>query len=1488
MIHNIIHISDIHIRSGDSKKSRYDEYISVFNNLAESVSQQPSILNKSAVIVITGDIFHDKNRIGPSGLEAATYLLQKLSPLATVIIIRGNHDYRQDHPLEHDMISALVSYNIPNVIYFDKTDVHKFQNIYFGLTAIQETLLYGSTSGIANNLPPFPAITSDVLENTYKVALFHGTINGCTLQNGSKTTRDGYPIDWFQGYDTILLGDIHLQQVNRASIIDNTPCTLPHTSICQTYSYENQIPWGYAGSLVQQDFGETIKGHGYVLWNLREKLINIYHVKNNYGMIKIHFNGNIDELDVEHKQYIKPITRLAALHKIINTKWFPDMLHVRVFSSIGADITAEDLRLIAHKIESYGKTVLSITKKTLNTTNANVDKPTDIVDSSEILNINSTESLVEYIQNKINSDNKTLSTDKWKQWILHPETLIIPLEYIPHKIYAKIQSKGFAIDRDAREYIQEFERVQSHNVNAGVLELYKLEWSWVLNYKSGNVFDFRQNTKSIVVLNAKNGSGKSNFLEIICIALFGEGFPSRHNTNYSSTIICDKKPGGVVASTRITFSLNDEVYMIERTMRNNINKRSINFEDVTLYRFGSGGDEGNDRGEKEIVHQKNVAVSAWIDLNIGKCSTYLMSTMLTQNADSDFFSLDHKTQKDLLDRILSLDHINSLKKLLKNTHLYYKYSADLIETYYDGVTMNQVVPNQEVIDEIARCKPELERLRRESDELINKWNMCSERDLITVGDYKTLEGRVSQLRNLNTLPCSLADAQRAITDVNRVIRETSDELARFHSFSDLSEGSECPRDTDGCAAEISRLLLLLQQHPFYKKSSEYDIYDSITTIRERIRLEDKNDIASSELVKLIYEFETWDKLQTEMFGRVAVEDQVQVLHDTIESLNSEISDFPDRILAARKTLDASKKAGNKRSKEKEAIMDRRPNKPVKEKEWLDGVALHITEYGGLDEHLDVMNSLIGAIRIIPAACHNILNAQAKITEHMLYIQECSEYAYNDLCWACKQQPWRTKYEAAASELPGLKKRVMELEEELAALAYEGIEMELDVSNYKVYMVELDAVREIYAGHIADIKLYRTEIKAWEEWTAWSAAAGEAKLRCAEADTATAGYEREVLDLEKAATGCRVKMAAAVARLDSIESRRREYDAYLAERGGRSAAAAAAERRLVFNWYTTLLDYRLRISSYLKWGERKMKEMRGELEALLLLLQAAEEREAMSKELEGLLRIYEAYPSWVEWKRVNEEKEALALKVAEMEVVTRGMGGIGIGIGVGIGDSEREAAQCLQLLADIKSDNLDIAYIADAFTGYREWLYTHNIGPIIQRRVNGILDMMCEDGRLLFLECEWLEKIDTLSWFMRDGESRVIIQKASGFQRFIIGVAMRVAFNQMGFSRIRFSELFIDEGFTACDTDNLERIPEFLRGLLGFYNTIYLATHLEDLKGCADKQILIKRGVDGLSQIQYGDLETILAATATATATTGIDEVKGKRRAKKGAVVVIKA
>ena len=287
MPHHILHISDIHIRCGNLIKSRFEEYYSTIHNLIQSVSSLPCI--EDTVIVITGDLFHHKNKIEPYGLQLAVHLLQGLSSLATVYLIRGNHDYRQDTPSEDDMITALMSYKIPNVVYLDKTGTYQHGNIAFGLVAIQDTLLYGATTGITSTLPTFPV--PNTVENTdYKLAIFHGTISGSTLQTDNKTLH-GYPLDWFQGFDAILLGDIHLQQVHRVEKVDYEFYTLPHTLHLGTYQWTGTTaPWAYPGSLIQQDFGEQLIGHGYLLWNLKDKLVHATHIYNSTGFLKLRSN----------------------------------------------------------------------------------------------------------------------------------------------------------------------------------------------------------------------------------------------------------------------------------------------------------------------------------------------------------------------------------------------------------------------------------------------------------------------------------------------------------------------------------------------------------------------------------------------------------------------------------------------------------------------------------------------------------------------------------------------------------------------------------------------------------------------------------------------------------------------------------------------------------------------------------------------------------------------------------------------------------------------------------------------------------------------------------------------------------------------------------------------------------------------------------------------------------------------------------------------
>jgi hypothetical protein len=96
-----------------------------------------------------------------------------------------------------------------------------------------------------------------------------------------------------------------------------------------------------------------------------------------------------------------------------------------------------------------------------------------------------------------------------------------------------------------------------------------------------------------------------------------------------------------------------------------------------------------------------------------------------------------------------------------------------------------------------------------------------------------------------------------------------------------------------------------------------------------------------------------------------------------------------------------------------------------------------------------------------------------------------------------------------------------------------------------------------------------------------------------------------------------------------------------------------------------------------------------------------------------------------------------------------------------------------------------------------------------------------------------------------------IEKASGFQRFIAGLAIRIALGMAGATGTKPCQLFLDEGFTSCDSYNLAKVPDFMRTLLQLYDGIMLVTHLDDLKDIVDVTVQIQRDEEqGLSKLVF--------------------------------------
>jgi hypothetical protein len=277
-----------------------------------------------------------------------------------------------------------------------------------------------------------------------------------------------------------------------------------------------------------------------------------------------------------------------------------------------------------------------------------------------------------------NCKNETVQkSSTWRTWLTKPGQLLIPTENIPEQLIKGIQTYNDSIHKSVELYTKELDSHVTNGRNS--MSLVQIEWSWLFNFGPDNHYNFEDMVSKLVVLNAKNGHGKSNFFEVICISLFGDGFPSRDNDNYSAAILNNRMPEGAQPTTRITFELNKVQYVLERVFKKEHGKDTILNKSIALRLVPSG----------EVVKEGVKAVKEWIATSIGDKRAFLSSCMLTQDGDCNFFSSPKVEQKRLIDNIFSLNGVQRLEGLLKEANRCYKGAKGLLEAYLAGYMMKK-------------------------------------------------------------------------------------------------------------------------------------------------------------------------------------------------------------------------------------------------------------------------------------------------------------------------------------------------------------------------------------------------------------------------------------------------------------------------------------------------------------------------------------------------------------------------------------------------------------------------------------------------------------------------------------------------------------------------------------------------------------------------------------------------------------------------------
>jgi DNA repair exonuclease SbcCD nuclease subunit len=264
MIKKIIHVADLHIRTYQHHE-QYKKQFELF--LADAKQQVKDYEYDEVRVVIAGDIAHQKINISNEQMMLTSWFLKEIvDNIGRLVIIPGNHDFLENNVQRLDSITPIVELlDRKEIAYYKDKGVYEDDNVDWIVYSLYQH----------NERPDFKK------DDRFKVGLFHGPIQGMSTDLGF-TFEDAYDRLNFVGLDLLLCGDIHKRQTFK----------LPGGGLAVMI-----------GSLIQQNFGETVKHHGYGVYDVETKKYDFIDLPNEQPFM--HFSiSDINDIQDEKEELV--------------------------------------------------------------------------------------------------------------------------------------------------------------------------------------------------------------------------------------------------------------------------------------------------------------------------------------------------------------------------------------------------------------------------------------------------------------------------------------------------------------------------------------------------------------------------------------------------------------------------------------------------------------------------------------------------------------------------------------------------------------------------------------------------------------------------------------------------------------------------------------------------------------------------------------------------------------------------------------------------------------------------------------------------------------------------------------------------------------------------------------------------------------------------------------------------------------------------------
>lgn len=705
VIKKIIHISDIHIHL----YKRHDEYKIIFNNLYNKITEIKKKLkiktdkndNISLIVVITGDILHCKSDLSPECVNFTYKFLKSISSLVPLILIPGNHDVNMNNQDSMDSITPIIAdlnEKYP-IHYLNKTGIWSMSNLIFVHSSIYDYKIIDKeyAENLVNSQNYINNLSKTAQNNLRYIYLFHGRINGVEIFNGikltgevDKETHKTITATAFDNYDMVLLGDVHRHYF----IKDNM---------------------AYAGSLIQQNFGESIDNHGLIEWTVSNNKGLFYELKNDNGYFTFNISNNKISFDDtlfqgSKKELDNSIVDLN-INNILENLELPKKLYLRVFYFKTKKSLVYDL---FDGIDKKNYNIYQITYQECSKQrneyilNNQINNDVDDLMRNEYLNINSVEN-----QNKILED-----------------ILINDLDISDDEIITTINS----INKNFNNlYLTDIDgtKNRSNNKNKN-FKLLKLKFSNLFSYGGNNIIDF-STMKGIVGIIAPNHTGKSAILDIILYVLY-----DKFSRKGSIKDIINHKCNDY--EVEIELKLGSWRYIINKSGCKSKSGKSTSNE-CKFYRNNilTGREE---RLELDTVKK----TKSYITELFGEYEDSINTTFSIQTNTTGFIDSESSKRKAELERILHMDFIGILQKKANEN---YKDNKAVFEHLQKTMPPSEIINIQENIKGLKESLTEKILEQEFNFNSIKKIN--SEINDLNMKYDTTVDNKINEIMNNNNI-----------------------------------------------------------------------------------------------------------------------------------------------------------------------------------------------------------------------------------------------------------------------------------------------------------------------------------------------------------------------------------------------------------------------------------------------------------------------------------------------------------------------------------------------------------------------------------------------------------------------------------------------------------------------------------------------------------------------------------------------------------------